>query len=211
MSLAVETLEICVMPLASATSAMARLSSLEFAPTIASAPVARGERRGLARVHEVAAGAVLGEPKRPPAHAAGAVQVLDREPRPPQRLLARRGVAADRREHRRQRQRPGLGGPHGASTTGSMRSEAALGRSGAPGGARGASEGEDGRQQAPSTSGAIQRRSYTRQRGAEGATDTQAGTAASETAAEGPGRLLGALRRRAPRPPGSPWPQGSVR
>jgi hypothetical protein len=69
----VDTFEICGTPLASATSAIARLSSLEFAPTICR-PC--GECRRVLHVDEVAAGAVLQRPQAPSVHAAGAFALL---------------------------------------------------------------------------------------------------------------------------------------
>ncbi len=75
--------------------------------------VACRERRGVARVEEVAAGAVLGEAEETAVHPAPAVDVLDGELRALQRLQAGHGVAAECREDRGDRQgsaRPDLPG-----------------------------------------------------------------------------------------------------
>ena len=94
-SAAVETLEIWRMPFASASSATALRELARVRPHDGEGAVAGGERGGVARVDEVAAGAVLREPQRPPVDASLAVHVLDREARALQRLQAGHRVAAD--------------------------------------------------------------------------------------------------------------------
>ena len=124
-SAAVETFVICTTPLASASSAIASDSSLEFEPTMARAPARGGERRGLARVDEVAAGRGTRR---------GAADGRGRRPRGsgPRRRGGRRAATAGRRRRSgrssgRRRRWPGLprpGSRRGRATGGIDRSAA---------------------------------------------------------------------------------------